>query len=75
MSSIVFYKKQESGKITNHVLNSIQPSSLSKCATLCYRDCLCKAFSLADDLSCVLGLTQNKEDTDDTQSAKYYTVE
>ena len=72
--SRTFYQQRDSRKITGHVLKAVTVPSQTEWAIICQMHRLCLAFSLAQDMSCVIGSSEDEAHTTEISDVLYFTL-
>ena len=67
-----FDEQLDSKIIAEHIIKSKVVRGLSECIAHCIKEPTCQAFSLAENLTCVVGSSRNPDDTDVGASVTYY---
>ena len=67
-----FEEQLDSKIIAGHIIKSKIVRDLSECITHCIKEPMCQAFSLAENMTCLVGISRNPDDTAFLTGVTYY---
>ena len=70
-----FEEQLDSKIVSEHIIKSQIVCDLSECIEHCSKESMCQAFSLAENMTCVVGSSRNPDDTDSGTGVTYCNTE
>ena len=67
-----FEEQSDSKTIAENIIKSMIVRDLSECITYCIKEPMCQAFSLAENMTCLVGSSRNPDDTAFLTGVTYY---